>query len=155
MVCMGNICRSPMAEGVARALAKEQGLAAAVEFDSAGTHSYHVGEPPDERACQAAEKRGYSLVDLRARKVSREDFSRFDLLLAADRQNLEALRRFCPDEALLGKVRLMLDFAEGLESAEIPDPYYGNRAGFERVLELCEQAALGLLEHIRRVEGIR
>lgn len=155
MVCMGNICRSPMAEGVARALARNQGLETLVEFDSAGTHSYHVGEPPDERACQVAAKRGYRIAELRARKVSREDFARFDLLLAADSQNVEALRRLCPEEGMLDKIKLMLDFVGGPGLQEVPDPYYGNLAGFERVLDLCEQIALGVLDHVKHAEGIR
>lgn len=121
-----------------------------VEFDSAGTHSYHVGEAPDDRACKVAAQRGYKLTGLRARKVALEDFSRFDLLLAMDRENLKVLQRLCP-EPYLSKVRLFLDFTQSVDVDEVPDPYYGNLSGFERVLDLCEAAAEGLIEEIRRV----
>lgn len=149
MVCMGNICRSPMAEAVARTMAEKCGLKGLAEFDSAGTHGYHAGEKPDERACKVAAQRGYKLAGLRARKVVAEDFSRFDLILAMDRQNLQALRRLCP-EPDLSKVRLFLDFAQSAGVDEVPDPYYGNLSGFERVLDLCEAAAEGLIEEVRR-----
>ncbi len=143
-VCMGNICRSPTAEGVTRALAEKQGLLAAFEFDSAGTHSYHIGKPPDTRAQAAAAKRGYDLSRLKGRQVNEFDFIRFDRILAMDRDNLELLRKACP-EAELGKLGLFLEFATLNEVDEVPDPYYGGSEGFERVLDLIEDAAAGLL----------
>lgn len=148
MVCMGNICRSPMAEAVARTFANQAGLAKKLEFDSAGTHGYHVGEAPDMRARQVAGKRGYDLAGLRARKINDDDFSRFDLVLAMDRANLAALRRICPAEQQ-PKLRLFAGYAEGEGADEIPDPYYGNIDGFERVLDLCEVSARGLIASCR------
>ena len=144
---MGNICRSPLAEGVARVLAQRAGLASDLELDSAGTHSYHEGEPPDQRARHVAASHGYDISALRARCVRVQDFSRFDLVLAMDRQNLESLRRACPAE-YQPKLRLFLDYAEGLAIDEVPDPYYGGSEGFEAVLVLCEQAAQGLLKSL-------
>jgi len=149
MVCMGNICRSPLAEAVSRAMAEEQGMAAMVEFDSAGTHGAHAGEAPDERACRVAQARGYKMNGLRARKVVVDDFQRFDLVLAMDRANLATLKRMCP-ESYQPKLRLFLEFADQVDADEVPDPYYGNMAGFERVVALCEQAARGLISAIRR-----
>ena len=146
-VCMGNICRSPLAEGVVRAQAQRAGLASDLELDSAGTHSYHEGEPPDQRARQVAASHGYNISALRARCVRVKDFSRFDLVLAMDRQNLESLRHVCPAE-YQPKLRLFLDYAEGLAIDEVPDPYYGGSEGFEAVLLLCEQAAQGLLKSL-------
>lgn len=143
-VCMGNICRSPTAEGVVRSLAERHGVAHHFEFDSAGTHGYHVGNPPDRRAREAAAKRGYDLSALRARQVEVADFERFDLILAMDRDNLAALRQICPPEHQ-GKLRLFLEFAATLEASEVPDPYYGGPEGFERVLDMVEAAASGLL----------
>ncbi len=148
-VCMGNICRSPSAEGVARSLFDRAGLAAQVDLDSAGTHGYHVGEPPDQRARQAAARRGYDLAPLRARQVSDADFSRFDLILAMDRANLSALSRRCPAEER-HKLRLFLDYAHNWREDEVPDPYYGGDAGFERVLDMIEDAVHGLIEDLRR-----
>ena len=143
-----------MAEAVARAMAEERGLKGVVEFDSAGTHGYHAGEPPDDRACKVAAQRGYGLAGLRARKVAVDDFSRFDMILAMDRQNLAALQRLCP-ESHLQKLQLFLDFGSGTDTDEVPDPYYGNLSGFDRVLDLCENAAAGLLDEIRRAEASR
>ncbi|WP_300454223.1 low molecular weight protein-tyrosine-phosphatase [Accumulibacter sp.] len=144
-VCMGNICRSPLAEAVTRGMAQRQGLAAMLEVDSAGTHGhYHAGETPDPRAQRVAAKRGYDLSGIRARPVIEADFERFDRLLAMDEANLSALRRQCPD-ASRTKLGLFLDYAEGLGVAEIPDPYYGAESGFERVIDLCELAGRGLL----------
>ena len=144
-VCTGNICRSPTAEGVFRSLAERSGLA--VKADSAGTHGYHVGEPPDRRSVAAARLRGYDLSQLRARLLAPEDFRAFDLLLAMDRGHLAALRQLSPPEHL-GKLRLLLEFA-GRPEGEIPDPYYGGGEGFERVLDLVEAASGGLLDHVR------
>ncbi len=118
-----------------------------LEVDSAGTHAYHAGELPDKRARQVAAKRGYDLAGLRARRVRDQDFSHFDHILAMDRQNLEFLRRSCPTE-YLPKLGLFLDYANGSTLDEVPDPYYGSSEGFENVLDLCEQAARGLVESI-------
>lgn len=148
-VCTGNICRSPTAEGVFRALVAAEGLADRIQTDSAGTHGYHVGEPPDRRSAAAARKRGIELSDLRARKVRLSDFSEFDLVLAMDRGHAETLRRHCPPEQA-GRVRLFLDFAPGLGIQDVPDPYYGEGDGFEQVLDMVEAGARGVLEHIRR-----
>jgi len=141
---MGNICRSPTAEGVTRALTERAGLVDAFEFDSAGTHGYHIGKPPDARSREAAARRGYDLSSLRARQVSEFDFVRFDRILAMDRENLDLLQRACPGEHR-HKLRLFLAYAEGCEVDEVPDPYHGGPEGFERVLDLVEQAAAGLL----------
>jgi len=148
-VCMGNICRSPTAEGVTRAIAEKKGLVDRFEFDSAGTHGYHVGNPPDVRARQAAARRGYDLAPLRARQVNEFDFECFDHILAMDRDNLELLRKSCP-EAHLGKLGLFLEYATRGTSDEVPDPYYGGPEGFERVLDMIEDAADGLLEQFSK-----
>jgi protein-tyrosine phosphatase len=145
--CMGNICRSPTAEGVARVLAERGGVASCFEFDSAGTHGYHVGDPPDARTCKAAAQRGYDLAQLRARQVNDFDFVRFDRILAMDNENLERLRQFCPVQ-YRNKLGLFLDFSERFEESEVPDPYYGGSAGFEWVLDLVEDAAAGLLKQL-------
>lgn len=145
--CMGNICRSPTAEGVARALAARQGMAEAFEFDSAGTHGYHVGAAPDPRASEAAARRGYDLSTLKARQVNPYDFERFDHILAMDQDNLSLLRQACPPHHH-GKLRLFLEFATGCEEIEVPDPYYGGPEGFERVLDLVERAAEGMLSSL-------
>lgn len=146
---MGNICRSPIAEGVVRLMAERAGLAADIEVDSAGTHGYHEGELPDPRARRVAASRGYDLSRLRARSVKVQDFSRFDRILAMDRQNLANLRRSCPEEHRF-KLGLFLGYAEGLAVDEVPDPYYGGTEGFEKVLDLCEAAGAGLVEAIAR-----
>ena len=146
-VCMGNICRSPTAEGVFRKLVADEGLSERVEIDSAGTHAYHVGEQPDRRAQAAAERRGVSLSDIRARRVVSDDFARFDYVLAMDRLNLHMLADGAGDQ-YADRVSLFLEFGSGGES-EVPDPYYGGSAGFERVLDLVEEASRGLLETLR------
>ena len=128
-----------------RSKAERAGLAAILEVDSAGTHGYHEGELPDQRARRVAASRGYDLSRLRARRVNDQDFSRFDRILAMDRQNLANLRRSCPEEHL-SKLGLFLGYAEGLVVDEVPDPYYGGTEGFEKVLDLCEAAARGLVE---------
>jgi protein-tyrosine phosphatase len=148
-VCMGNICRSPTAEGVTRALAERKGVAAFFEFDSAGTHGYHIGNPPDARARQAAAKRGYDLSPLKARQVNAFDFDRFDRILAMDRDNLDLLRQACPEEHH-GKLGLFLEYASRSTNDEVPDPYYGGPEGFERVLDMIEDAADGLLEQFTK-----
>ena len=147
-VCMGNICRSPTAEGVFRHHAEQSGIADQLHIDSAGTHAYHTGEPADRRARAAAERRGISLVGIQARRVVVEDFERFDYILAMDEDNLSRLRAESPDEHR-DKLRLFLEFSGGQE-AEVPDPYYGGAAGFERVLDLVEEASRGLLGTLSR-----
>lgn len=147
-VCTGNICRSPTAAGVFGRLVADAGLADRIASDSAGTHGYHVGDPPDARTQAAARRRGYDLSGLRARKVAREDFHRFDLLLAMDRQHQAILGRLAPPSTG-HKVRLMMGFARGAAYDEVPDPYYGGPEGFELVLDLLEDAAAGLLERLR------
>ena len=144
LVCMGNICRSPAAEVIVRTLARQAGLSRLLEVDSAGTHAYHEGESPDPRVRKAAAKRRYDLSGLRARRLEEEDFRRFDRVLAMDKQNLAFMRRCCPPEHQ-HKLGLFLDFATESSHDEIPDPYYGGEEGFEVVLDLCEQAAEGLL----------
>jgi len=148
-VCLGNICRSPTAEAVVRALAAREAPDLDLEVDSAGTAGYHVGEPPDPRAQQAASRRGYDLSALRARIVEPGDFERFDLILAMDRENLAVLRRRAPTVAL-ERVRLFLEFTTRDGQEDLPDPYYGGLNGFEEVLDLVEEAARGLLTHLRR-----
>ena len=147
-VCTGNICRSPTAEGVFKHCVEQAGAASRIVSDSAGTHDYHVGEAPDPRTQAAARRRGYELGQLRARRVRRDDFERFDYVLAMDEANLRALERICPAEHA-HKLRLFLEFG-GEAAFEVPDPYYGGPQGFEHVLDLVEQAAQGLLRHIDR-----
>ncbi len=146
-VCTGNICRSPTAEGVFKHHVKEAGLAGLVLSDSAGTHSYHVGEPPDPRTQQAASRRGYDLSALRARQVSRSDFSEFDYVLAMDQANLLALERLCPPQHS-NRLKLFMEFSRDAAVREVPDPYYGGTQGFERVLDLVEQASKGFLKYL-------
>ena len=141
-VCMGNICRSPTAEGVMRRLLREERLDDRIEVDSAGTGGWHAGEPPDERATEAARRRGIDLGGT-ARQVEPEDFERFDLILAADRENLAALRRLAPDDEARAKVRLLLG------DRDVPDPYYGGARGFEDVLDLVQGACEELLDELR------
>ena len=148
-VCMGNICRSPTAEGVFRTLVEAAGLDGRVQIDSAGTHDYHIGNPPDARAQAAAARRGYDLSKLRARQVEQGDFAAFDYLLAMDEHNRSLLLQQCPSEQRR-KVRLLLEFATGNVPTEVPDPYYGGPQGFEQVLDLVENAAQGLLQHIKK-----
>jgi len=147
-VCMGNICRSPTAQGVFRKLVREAGLEDAVEVDSAGTHAYHVGNAPDPRAQQTARGRGLDLSDLRARQIRQEDFAHFDYILAMDEDNFYALSLICPAEHQ-GKLRLLMEFADHWGEREVPDPYYGGDQGFERVFDMVEAACRGLLDEIR------
>jgi protein-tyrosine phosphatase len=141
---MGNICRSPTAEGVFRALAAREAPQLKVETDSAGTHDYHVGDPPDVRALRVAAARGVNLSGLRARLLTVLDFDHFDLVLVMDRQNRDAALAIAPPYRH-DKVRLLLDYAPEQSLREVPDPYYGERAAFELVFELTQQAARGLL----------
>ncbi len=150
-VCLGNICRSPTAEGVFRRELDAAGLTGRVEVDSCGVGPWHVGKAPDPRACAAARRRGIELSDLRARQLCAEDFQRFDYLLAMDHDNLAALKRLRPSDCR-AHVGLFLDFA-GKENRPVPDPYYGGEQGFEEVLDLIEEASRGLIEDIgRRLE---
>lgn len=146
-VCMGNICRSPTAEGVFRRLVAETGLEGELRIDSAGTHDYHVGSPPDARANAAAARRGYDLSALRGRQVSQRDFLEFDYVLAMDQDNLANLHRICPPEHA-HKVRLFLEHSANFKEREVPDPYYGGAQGFDHVLDLVEDAARGLLKDV-------
>ncbi|MGC4403254.1 low molecular weight protein-tyrosine-phosphatase [Methyloversatilis sp. MC4-4] len=147
--CMGNICRSPTAEGVVRARLEAAGLHERVEVASAGTHAHHVGSKPDPRAAAAAASRGVDLAGIRARRVDVADFMQFDLIYAMDRDNLRNLERNCP-EPLRHKLALFLQHAERFDEEEVPDPYYGGPAGFERVLDLIEDAADGLVRELQQ-----
>jgi len=151
-VCMGNICRSPTAEGVFRHLVRRAGLQDRVQIDSAGTHGYHAGSPPDERSQHHARLRGYDLADLRARQVQALDFERFDLILAMDHENLALLEDECPPQ-FLPRLRRLMEFApEGLSDV-VADPYHGGKQGFETVLDHVEAACEGLLAHVRSELG--
>lgn len=147
-VCMGNICRSPTAEGVFRKTVQEAGMTEHIEIDSSGTHAYHIGSAPDARASQAASVRGYDLSGLVGRQVDAGDFERFDYILAMDRDNLENLHRRCPKEHR-HKLALFLTYSARYKGQEVPDPYYGGAQGFDLVLDMVEDAAAGLLADIR------
>jgi protein-tyrosine phosphatase len=148
-VCMGNICRSPTAQGVFEKMVREHDLSSRVQIDSAGTHAYHVGEPPDPRATAAALRRGVVLAGQRARRVSSADFEEFDFVLAMDDANFADLARLC-DEQFRSRLHRFMDFAPQLGTTDVPDPYYGGATGFERVLDLIEAASAGLLADIRQ-----
>ena len=151
-VCMGNICRSPIAEGVFRQRVADASLSHLIRVDSAGTHGYHIGARPDARAQAAATRRRYDLSGLRARQVTREDIEVFDYVLAMDRDNLTYLNGLAsPGDRK--KPQLFLDYATNIHLREVPDPYYGPNEGFELVLDLAEDASLGLLTHIRQRLG--
>jgi protein-tyrosine phosphatase len=147
-VCMGNICRSPTAEGVFRKVLQERAPDLDVQVDSAGTHAYHVGDPPDPRAQRAAKRRGVDLSGQRARRVTERDFAHFELVLAMDQLNRVTLLEICPQE-YRERVRLLLEFAPQLARTDVPDPYYGGANGFEHVLDLVEEAAAGVLAYLR------
>lgn len=147
-VCMGNICRSPTAEAVFRHYVEREGLEEVIHIDSAGTHDYHIGEAPDARTQRAAKQRGYDMSGLRGRQVEAEDFRRFDYVLAMDEANLSILERLRPGDAE-SHLGLFLQFAARHNEREVPDPYFGGADGFERVLDMVEDAANGLLQHIR------
>ncbi|HEX6930303.1 MAG TPA: low molecular weight protein-tyrosine-phosphatase [Gammaproteobacteria bacterium] len=149
-VCMGNICRSPTAEGVFRKLLGEAGNGLRVEIDSAGTHGYHIGSAPDRRSQAVALRRQIDISTLRARQVTVEDFARFDLVLAMDEDNLAILRAQCPPE-YRSRLRLFLEFGS-MGERNVPDPYYGGDTGFEHVLDLVEDAARGLIATLQRSE---
>jgi protein-tyrosine phosphatase len=148
-VCMGNICRSPTAEGVFRDKVKQAGLSAEIDIDSAGTHDYHIGKPPDARAQETARRHGYDLSELRGRQVNPSDFEKFDYILAMDQDNLAILLKNCPAH-LQHKVNRLLAFSPRYLDLDVPDPYYGGRDGFETVLDMVEDAAEGLIEAIKR-----
>ncbi len=147
-VCMGNICRSPTAEGVFATQVKKAQLEQFIEIDSAGTHAYHVGEGPDSRSQKTALKRGVNLSGLKARRAISADFEHFDYVLAMDRDNYQGLQAICPP-SLEYKLHLFLSFAPNLEHDEVPDPYYGGPNGFESVLDMIEVASEGLLQEIQ------
>jgi protein-tyrosine phosphatase len=146
---MGNICRSPTAHGVFRQKVLEENLVELIEIDSAGTHAYHVGETPDRRAQATAQTRGVDLSDLRARKVKEEDFGYYDYVIAMDQENYISLSQKCPREHV-DKIYMFMDFAPEMRTREVPDPYYGGAQGFERVFDLVDAAARGLLMDIRQ-----
>jgi len=148
-VCMGNICRSPTAHGVFQHKVMERGLGDQVQVDSAGTHDYHPGNPPDERSQAHAARRGYDLSALRARQISDADFERHDLILAMDWDNLALVQEECPS-AHLHKVRRLTEFCLKHDSPVVPDPYYGGKDGFEHVLDLVEDACEGLMRHVEQ-----
>jgi len=147
-VCMGNICRSPTAHGVFEHLVMQASLAQRIEIDSAGTHAYHVGEQPDKRAQATALNRGFDLSSQRARRVKKADFNYYDYVIAMDKDNLANLLEICPQEQS-NKVSLFLNYSSHVDEEEVPDPYYGGSKGFERVLDMVELAADGLLSEIK------
>jgi protein-tyrosine phosphatase len=153
-VCMGNICRSPTAEGAFKHVLAERAPDLSIRADSAGTHAYHVGEPPDPRAQRAAERRGIDLSEQKARRVREEDFASFDLVIAMDELNLELLVELSPPE-YHDRIKLFLDYAPQLGRRDVPDPYYGGSNGFELVLDLIEDASIGLLEQLRNKPIVR
>jgi protein-tyrosine phosphatase len=149
-VCLGNICRSPTAEGVFRDLLSREAPALETEIDSAGTADYHVGEPPDLRSQRAAARRHIDLSGLRARQVRRGDFENFDFILAMDRDNLRELEAIRPRQSR-ARVQLFLDYAPQLGLCDVPDPYYGDASGFEQVLDLCAAASRGLIAALQEL----
>jgi len=148
-VCMGNICRSPSAEGVFRAHVSQADLYVEIHIDSAGTHAYHVGEPPDSRATSAARNRGIDISSQRARAVEAGDFHRFDYILAMDDSNLEILERMRPEDSR-AELKLLVDYCSDPDIDHVPDPYYGGKDGFEQVLDLLDIACAGFIIHLRQ-----
>jgi protein-tyrosine phosphatase len=146
-VCLGNICRSPIAEGVFRHVAQKAGVLDTLQIDSAGLGSWHLGLPPDQRAQDALSSRGISIADLRARRIAPEDFERFDLILAMDKSNLRGLLKLAPKERQ-GKIRLFMDCAPNFGVHEIPDPFFGDKDGFDYVVQLVDAASRGLLRSL-------
>lgn len=148
-VCMGNICRSPTADAVFRHIVSIAGMDHMIEVDSAGTHAYHIGNPPDHRAQHTALQRGYKMDELRARAVQSSDFEEFDYILAMDNENLALLRQRSPQHHH-GKIQLFMQYGENAPvNIEVPDPYFGGQQGFEQVLDMVEEASRGLLAHLR------
>lgn len=153
MVCMGNICRSPTAEAMLRRLADEAGLTARIHVDSAGTHDYHVGSPPDRRAIAHGQRHGLDMARLRGRQVTSDDLRTFDYVLAMDRDNLDGLQRLArrvPEDERRAHIGLLLDFAPDRAEDEVPDPYYGGAEGFDHVISLVEAGCEGLLAELKR-----
>lgn len=150
-VCMGNICRSPMAEGIFRREVTKAGLLDKVHIDSAGTHSYHVGSKPDQRAQNAASKRGANISGLRGRQVADADFEKYDYILAMDTANLNNLKRRAPVR-FHGKLRLLLSYSRKYPNLDVPDPYYGGLSGFEENLDMIEDAVQGLIKEIQLMQ---
>jgi protein-tyrosine phosphatase len=153
-VCLGNICRSPTAEAVMRHLVREAGLDGSIRVDSAGTGTWHIGEPRDRRSNEIGQRRGVPLTG-RARQFVVADFARFDRVLAMDRDNLQTILELAPDEAARDKVSLLRAFDPASPAgAEVPDPYYGGPDGFDRVFDICEAACRGLLQDIRHEHNL-
>ena len=148
-VCMGNICRSPTAEGVFRHLLRQKNLEDKVEVDSAGTHGYHAGERPDQRTQRAAAVRNYNLSDMRARKVAAQDLEYFDVILAMDHNNFEVLKGICPPDKH-DRLGLFMSYSKNFDDDEVPDPYYGLGHGFDLVLDMVEDAAQGLIDDLKK-----
>jgi len=149
-VCMGNICRSPSAEAVFNGLLKQERMAKNLVIDSAGTIAYHAGENADRRMQSHAIKRGYNLTSISRKFDPHSDFDRFDLIIGMDNENIDSLKRMARDQSDLQKIHLMTDFSKEWNYQEIPDPYYGGEEGFELVLDLLEDACLGLLEEVKK-----
>jgi protein-tyrosine phosphatase len=147
-ICLGNICRSPLAQGVFEEVVRREGLEGEIEADSAGTGSYHIGEAPDARGQKTARKRGIDISAQRARRLTRDDCERFDYILFMDEENRRLVEPLCRDGT--AEVRLFVDYAPGRPEPEVPDPYYGGPEGFELIMDLIEEASEGLLEDIRR-----
>ncbi len=145
-VCLGNICRSPTAEGTLRKLVAESDLSHGIEVDSAGTHAYHIDKPPDLRAQQAAARRGIDISSSRGRRATEQDIDEFDYVLAMDRENYHNLVHI---KGARDNIRMFLEFSSSFDEDEVPDPYYGGSGGFERVLDMIEDACRGLLEDIK------
>jgi protein-tyrosine phosphatase len=152
-VCLGNICRSPSAEGVFRHMAEQQGLSDKIKTDSAGTGNWHIGKAPDGRSQKAALERGYDISDLRARQAITADFKEFDYVLAMDQSNYENLSAICP-KGYEDRLHMFLSFYPDSPEDEVPDPYFGGAAGFDYVLDLVEEASTGLLAHIQQRHSI-
>ncbi|MGW8247349.1 MAG: low molecular weight protein-tyrosine-phosphatase [Acidiferrobacterales bacterium] len=152
-VCLGNICRSPTAEGVFRKYVVEAGLSESIHIDSAGTHAYHIDEPPDRRAQETAARRGIDISGLRGRRATETDLDEFDYVLAMDRENLHNLLAISQDHQR-ERIKLFLEFAKELDEQEVPDPYYGGPSGFDRVMDMIEEASEGLLADIRQRHGL-
>lgn len=148
-VCMGNICRSPTAHGVFRHLVEQEGLSDYIYIDSAGTHAYHVEEPPDPRALSTASNRGINMSDLRARRAIEKDFEYFEYVIAMDNDNFSNLEKISPVDRV-DRLMLFLEFAPGVDEDEVPDPYYGGVKGFEHVFDMIEAASQGLLDDIKQ-----
>lgn len=148
-VCLGNICRSPMAEGVFNTLLEDRGLKDNYTVDSAGLHAYHEGDLPDSRMRKHASKRGYHLTH-RSRPVTVEDFDKFDMLIGMDEQNIKGLRSLAQTDTHRAKIHRMTDFSKAIDAREVPDPYYGGAAGFEHVIDLLEDACEGLIQELHQ-----